>query len=358
MPVDLESAASSLSEQTKKLQIALYYTDDDDKAKKMVSGSFLDLYLIKGKFSSSNVYGAFVIFLNFVNLRVANVYSIISRSYEIAEIKTNQEWRTFEARLVEVVKKGDFDEVMTSKVNEILTKSMGMQEITQLSHLLDRDNGIAVNHNFQRFFSDVTGFQKLEFSVDYEKISSLSMELYSATSEKISNQKLNQKLQSKAEEANADAEENETDDPLSGKDVRLLVKGSLILSPIKGRNIAELAVGDIVMISVFDDEENSAEFLKAFNAYNEDGTIKPISGRIISVKHTTKYEIYAIVAKGVYVRIIEVENFIKVAMDPTHYEAQVVEDLRSNKTTIYIISGLAVLFLASILLLVFILFSF
>ena len=78
MPSDLDSAANSLSEQTKKLQIALYYTfGDEDKAKKMVNGTYLDLYVIKGKFSSSSVYGAFVVFLNASHMLcgVGSVYS-------------------------------------------------------------------------------------------------------------------------------------------------------------------------------------------------------------------------------------------------------------------------------------------
>ncbi|MCL2154865.1 MAG: hypothetical protein FWH53_04290, partial [Leptospirales bacterium] len=154
MPIDLESATSNLSEQTKRLQIALYYTfDDEDKAKRMINGSYFDLYLIKAKFSSSNVYGAFILFLNIPNLRVANIYSIISRSFEVADIKTNQDWHSFEGRLVEIVKKGDFDEEMTSNVKETLAKSLNMQEVDQLSKLLEQDNGIAINHNFQKFFS-------------------------------------------------------------------------------------------------------------------------------------------------------------------------------------------------------------
>jgi hypothetical protein len=194
MPVDLNSATSNLSDKTKKFQIALYYTSgDEEKARKMVSGAYLDLCIIKGKFNSSNAYGAFIIFLSIPELRVVNIYSIISRSFELADIKTNQDWRAFEERLVQIAKKDDYDEVMSANVNETLAKSINMHEIDQILQLIDQDNGIAVNHNFQRLFSDITGFQNVGFSVDYENSSSLAMEMQSVTSEKISNQKMKMK---------------------------------------------------------------------------------------------------------------------------------------------------------------------
>ncbi|MCL1864984.1 MAG: hypothetical protein FWF73_04155 [Spirochaetes bacterium] len=353
MPIDLESAASNLSEQTKRLQIALYYTSgDDEKAKKMINGTYLDLFLIKAKFSSSSVYGAFIIFLNIPNLRVENIYSIISRSFEIADIKTTQTWRNFEDRLVDTAKKGDFDEVMTAKVNEALAKSLNMQEIDQFSQLIDQDNGIAVSHNFQKFFSDVTGYQNVTFSVDYEKISSLSMELQSITSTKITNLK----IKNKKEDVNVEAIDD-SDDPLAGKDVRLLVRGALILSPIKGKDISELIIGDKVMISVIDKGEKAIELLKAFNAYNEENrTAKPIVGRIVSISHTTDFKIHAIVAKGIYVKIVEEENFIKVAMDSTYYGMQFANEEKAskkNKMTIYILTAIFLVLLAAVLLLLF-----
>ena len=54
MPESFESAVSTFSEQTKKLEIASHYTfGDTEKAKQMVSGTYKDLYAIKARFSSS-----------------------------------------------------------------------------------------------------------------------------------------------------------------------------------------------------------------------------------------------------------------------------------------------------------------
>ncbi len=353
MPSDLETAANTLSEQTKKLQIALYYTfGDDDKAKKMVNGTYLDLYVIKGKFSSSSLYGAFIVFLNTTYLRVASSYAMISKSFDVSDIKSNQDWRNFEKQLVEMSKKSGYDESMTSKIKDSMNKALTIQEITKFSKLIEQDDGIAVNHYFQKFISDVMGFQNVELSVDYEKISSISMELNSITSQKMSSAP--EPVKETPSEQNIIVEKLE--DPLEGKEVKLVLNGALILSPIKGKEIAELAIGDRIMISIIDKSPKANDLLKAFNALKEDGTAKPIAGRIVSIKHTTDYKIFAIVAKGIYLKIVEEEEFIKVAMDPAYYNTQSgteEEDSKKNRITMFILAGIFFILVAIITFFVF-----
>jgi len=337
MAGDLDTAASNLSEQTKKLQIALYYTyGDEEKAKQMINGSYLDLYVVKGKFSSSSVYGAFILFMNIPYLKLMNSYSIYSKSFEVSDIKTNQDWRNFEKDLINYSKKSGFDEGMTAKIKDSVNKALTIQEITKFSKLIENDDGIAINHNFQKFISDVTGFQNIELSVDYEKISSIAMELNSVTSTKIRSGDL---VKEKNNEEEVSIEK--IDDPLEGKEIKLMVNGALILSPIKGKDISTLTVGDRIMISVIDKSPRAIDLLKAFNAYGEEGVTKPIPGRIVSIKHDTVYKLFAIVAKGIFVKIVEEEDFIKVAMDPSFYNSKETEEevnTKKNKVTMIILS--------------------
>jgi len=109
------------------------------------------------------------------------------------------------------------------------------------------------------------------------------------------------------------------------------------------------------MVSVIDKSPKAADVLNAFNAYREDGSPKPIVGRIVSVKHAEDYKIFAIVAKGIYIRIVEEEDFIKVAMDPTYFNASPTEeaDTKKNRIMIFILAGVFVLLVAIILVFVF-----
>jgi hypothetical protein len=112
------------------------------------------------------------------------------------------------------------------------------------------------------------------------------------------------------------------------------------------------------MISIIDNDDKAVELLQAFNAYNEDGTTKPIAGRIVSITHTTGYEIYAIVAKGIYARIVEEESFIKVAMYSPNFGVKDDRDAKRNKLIIYILSLIFTLLLIAIFMLIVIIFKF
>ncbi len=352
MPGDLDSAASNLSEQTKKLQIALYYTlGDEDKAKKMINGSYLDLFIIKGKFSSSSVYGGFIVFLNVAHLRIVSSYALISRSFEVSDIKTNQDWRNFEKQLVEISKQSGYDEAMTSKMKDAMAKALTIQEVTKFAKLIEQDDGIATNHNFQKFITDVTGFQNIKLSVDYEKSNSITMELCSLTSTKMS--AAAESAREKIQEVEVKVETLE--DPLEGKEVKLILNGSLVLSPIKGKEISELIAGDRIMISIIDKSSKAVDVLKAFNAMKDDGSHKPIPGRIVSVKRAEYYTLFAIVAKGIYIKIVEEEDHIKVSMDPAYYNNSPTEeaDTKQNRMMIFVLGGVFFVLVAIILFFVF-----
>lgn len=319
MPNELEAAATNFSEQSKKHQIALYYTmGDQDKAKKMVTGGYTDLYVIKCIFSSSSVYGGLIVFLNPVLLKAVSGYITVTRSFDLVDVKTIKDWRTFERLLVESAKKGEHDEIFSNQIKDGLLKALSIQEISNFSKLLEQNNGIAVNRYMQKFISNVAGLQNVELKADFEQISSLAMELHSITSIKIQPDEL---AKGQAKEALPSVEVERTDDALAGKDVKLILNGAMILSPIKGKEISTLTAGDRIMISLVDKNPKTIDVAKAFNAYDSDKGIRPIPGRVVSIKLDGYYTIYAIIAKGIYIKIVEEETLIKVAMDPAHYQS-------------------------------------
>lgn len=109
------------------------------------------------------------------------------------------------------------------------------------------------------------------------------------------------------------------EDNIEGKEIKLMLNGALILSPIRGKEIGKLVLGDRIMISIIDKNPRAIDVAKAFGAYDSEGNIKPIPGRIVSIKRDEYLHLMAIVAKGIYMKIVEEEDNIKVAMDPAHY---------------------------------------
>jgi len=352
MSNELKKAASSFSEQSKKYQIAIYYTHgDEERARQMLAGSVQDLYVVKANFSSSSLNGAFVIFLESSYFKFIHGHVILLKTYELEDLKTTRDWRNFEKQLVEIGEKTDYDKAYSNKIAESLATAMTIQEITGICKKLDNDDSIAVNHDFQKIISTITGLQNIEITIDYEKISSLSMEIHSLTSHKIPPAEL-ARAGKRPDAEEKPVEVQKPDDPLAGKQVKLTLNGALILSPIKGIHISELKEGDRIMVSLVDKSPKAIDVAKAFDAYGEEGNIKPIPGRIVSISHRDFYTIYVIVAKGIYVKITEEEDNIKVALDPAYSAAQTEEspeETRKNSIKVVVL-GLVFLTLIAVVL--------
>ncbi|HOO72098.1 MAG TPA: hypothetical protein PK926_10085 [Spirochaetota bacterium] len=318
MADNLESAVNSLSEQTKKLEIASYYTHGDmDKAKKMISGAFKDIYAIKMRFSSS-IYGAALLFYNPTYSILYPPYLIVTPSFAVDDMRTTVSWRQFEQEITENLEKKEHDDVLVAHMRDELAMGLSLEFAAELKRLIESNDEIAINRHFMKLIQNRLGFQKLNITVDFESATSLEMELDSKSSKKLDPRELKKKEEEKSKSDEKGEGEETEEDPLAGKEIKLILQGSLILSPIKGKDIKELSVGERIMISIIDSNPKGIDVAKAFNAYDdEQQRIKPIPGRIISLRHlsTGGYKIFAIVAKGIYLKIVEEEESIKVAVE-------------------------------------------
>jgi hypothetical protein len=314
MPDNLETATDSLSDFTRKLEIATFYANgDEERAKQIVAGTLKDIYVIKGRFSSTTSFGAFIAFINSQYLTLNNVYPVISNSFELKDLKTFSDWTTFEKDITDFLNNNEHDDVLGRQFRNSFTLSVTLQFVTELKRLVNDRKDMDINRFFQQVIQTRMGLQSVNMVVDVEEISSVDMELHSITSSKMAEQPPPREkgLLEPEIEVESDVDDREV---LKGKDVRLLLRGSLILSPLSGREIGLLVVGDRLKISVLDRHEKALQVLKAFNAIDNDGAL-PIMGRIVHMKHRADggYTIYAVVAKGIYVRIEELEEGIKVA---------------------------------------------
>ena len=316
----LKSATQSLGEHTRKLEIATYYTHDDiEKAKQMVSGTYSDMYVIKAKLTSSTVYCAYVVFLNKVYQVVEHIELIVSNSYDIADMKTNIGWKVFEQEILTEKSKGLHDSVIVNSSLDSLAVGIDAQFVKEIIRLIENNEEISVNHSFKKLSIDKLGFQNVEITVDYDEISSLDMELFSKSSKKINLAEI-QKKEKDAQSEMKKVDNTEKEGPLAGREVKMLLKGSMILSPIKGKPISTLIQGDRVKVSIVDNDSRAIDVAKAFDAYDDEKKVfSPINGRVIFTEKDPSggYKLYIIVAKGIYLEIEEDEDGIKVAMDPS-----------------------------------------
>ncbi|MDY6969698.1 MAG: hypothetical protein SVR08_13715 [Spirochaetota bacterium] len=316
----LDIASNKLSEQTKKLNIASYYTHENEElAKEMLNGNYNDLFVIKVKFSASSLFGAFLLFFNFPFSTLQDLYVIVTSSFDVDDIKTDIGWRIFEKDIKENLTKDEHDKGYTLLLQEELTGSFTLQpgsnqRGSELKKQLELDDEIIIHRIFKKFIMDRMGFQNIHISVDYEAISSLDMELYSSSSKKIDPRELTKINKGEDEEVQIETDE---DVDIDKENAEMILQGSMILSPISGKPVSDIAIGDRIRIHL-EKNQKSVHVAKAFKAYEND-TIQPITGRVVSIRRQLSggYKIFSLIAKGIYVKIEEEEENIKVAIDET-----------------------------------------
>lgn len=343
MSEELDSAVNSLGEQTKKLNIALYYVNGDmAKAKQMVAGTYKDIYALKCNFTSSSLHGAFLIHYNYMSFKINNIFVAVGPSYTVQNIEAGDDWRVFEKEIQDYIDTGEQDDILGRSLRDKLTHSFSFLFIGDLNKYLKANNDISLNRMFQKVIQDSLGLQRVEANLLYQPISSLEMELFSTSARKLDQQIIDSQ-KTKEEETAPQPEEAEkpvSSEPKVGQDgVKLIIHCSLILSPIKGKDISKLLPGDRVKVNIVDNNPKAVTVAEAFNAY-KDNKFLPIIGRIKSIQQVpgSGYLIYAVIAKGIIAKIIEEEDNIRVAMDPAYTISSVEEaETKSNLPIIMIV---------------------
>lgn len=348
---NLNSAMNSLNEQSKKINIAMHYLSNDmEKSKLMVSGKLKDLIVIKGIFSSSSLYGAFILFFNYGYSMLTDCYFLVSKDYSISSIRTSQDWKTFEKEVTDFSNadnsrisydfKEKFETGFTGALGKEITKFLKVKDTTQVIHIL------------QRYISERSELKRTELALDFQSVSSLEMELDSMTSKKLDKkiiEKKKQDVEKKVEVPKTD----ENADPEVGKNgIKLIVKSTLVLSPIKGKHISNVKTGDRVMVSMVEKNNQTIQIARAFKAYDEEsGNMKAVPGRVMKIEYidTLGYKIFTIIAKGIIAEIVEEESNIKVALDPSMSLTEgTIEDDKKSNLAVPVIVGLVFAIIISI----------
>lgn len=353
MDPEIVETISKSPELTRKFHIALFYTNgDEDRAVKMLDGGNQDLYVIKGRFSSSTQNGLFLIFFNSFNFQILSTSEIMSPAFALRNVDPKLDWREFERQLVEHINKGDHDEVMRRTMKDKIIAAFSITFMKEVTKAIQNNDDIVLNRMFQRLMKDSLGLQNVDMEATFQPDSSLAMEIESLSSKKIDVESL---IKKKTQEAAT--EEKPSDGlarPVVGKDgIKLILKGGLILSPIKGKHISKLEVGDRVRVSLLESSPNAIKVAQAFNAY--DGKqFSPVNARMKLAYKTDKgYEFYAVIAKGILAHIIEEEDNIKVAMDPAFAVSESKEEVKKGGLSMPIIVAIIAAFIIIVSVLIF-----
>jgi hypothetical protein len=341
----------SSSESSREYKIACYYTNGDEtRARQMMAGDLKDICVIKAKFYSTTSTGAFIVFFNHLYLSLNSMYPVIAGSQSLHTLDPDADWVAFEEHLRDSVGRNEHDDVLCNHFKNVFISAFSLQFAGEIQKLIQAGDKEGLSKFFMLFVHDRLGFQRVKMNVSFEFISSLDMELNSLTSRKIIEFK--ERKDDKAEGEPHIELDGGDDEVLKEKEVKLVLAGSLILAPIKGRDIGLLIMGDRIKVKIVDRNPKAVHVAKAFNAYDEDG-FHPITGRIVSIRHRADggYKIFVLIAKGIFVMIGETEENIKVAVDMSFMEGrQQVGEI--PKISIAVIAALSIVLLSLVALMI------
>lgn len=288
---------ASLNDQTQLINKALKYTNGNiEKATQMAAGLLQDVAVVKCRIRCSKV-GAVYIFMNVEQKYIININSLITTYFEIYnKIRIFDAWKQFYNTFGDMAadlggltdESSSFTHYLTDAVEGYdLYEPARMQNIQALSELFQEI--------IDKYFSENTDCQ-----VEIEKTTSLILE--------------SEGIPMELPERESEEEEVLAPDEMKMREiesqVEFVVPGSVILSPVKGKNINEIKQGERIVIMLNGKDAISDRIARMFNAIAPDGKYLPVKARVKEKMNLSGggYALYALVARNVLVKIVEEEN--------------------------------------------------
>jgi len=327
----------TLGETTKQLEIALKYTNGDmEKAKSMVAKQFQDVEIVKAKYlSADNSFsGLFFAFFNMDKFYIAFIDFVQLKSSVVFEkVRIFDGWKVIYNDLLSFKSEPSVDEVVNLK--DYLIDSFIECD---LFAAIENKNLDELTRNLQnillKFFS-----QEVKVLVEIEPSSSLELELEGIEFEQPQMEETNNDESLKS----SDVDKDDSLEKEIEKDADHIIQGTLIVSPVKGKYLNDVAVGEKIMVRLTGGDPVTTKILTILKAKDEEGNVKPIKGRLKSKLPMEKggYTLYVLVAKSVLVKILEEEN-VKVLMEQSMLEK---DDTKTDTNLIVFIGAFVALVL-------------
>ncbi|HDP80301.1 MAG TPA: hypothetical protein ENN21_05600 [Spirochaetes bacterium] len=356
MNENLNAAIDSLSEQTTRMKIAMYYVNGDmEKAREMLSGSYRDLYVLKGTFYSASLNGAFIVFYNCMYNKHHDSHMVIIPTFMTKHLDTAVDWKLFEKELLEVQAQPEYSSALSASLKSKLNENFNAGFLKELTRFIENNNTITIERNFQKLIQYAMSLQRMDLKIDFQPLSSLDMELYSVTAHKTDPAGL--AMQSQEGEKKEEPKSDTGGEVVEGRDgVKLVLAASVILAPIKGKDISALEPGDRIKVNIIDKNPKAITIAQALDAY-VDGKLKPVTARIKTISHEPGkgFTIHAIIAKGIVVKVAEEETNIKVQMDSTYELSRSAAESEKSSVMPIVIAFAALLAVVGIVLALFLL---
>ena len=265
-------------------------------------------YFLKGRFKSAatNLYGLFLVIYN--HQKMMESFHLVATSYSsIYDLEPHQEWNRFETMITDHRWKGSYNTSMTTSLTSIL------EAISKEPRQREELYGLISNYNYQRI--DVIFFDLFNRMIR-DKNSVLETGIQEATIEEV------QQARDAAKEKH---NEKENKPIISARNFHveegaIIVKSSLVLSPVRGKQLYELKIGDRIMMKLDPETQQGAYYIEMYKLRTPEGKLKGIPGEVIDIRSESKdmpVDVLARVDDHLYAQAIEEDRHVRVCLhDP------------------------------------------
>jgi len=263
-------------------------------------------FFVKGRFKAGtqNLFGILSIQFD-QNGDILNNNIVITSFSDIYNISTDESWKKFEDTVTQYKWKGTYNTSLTNSLQAQLEKlkqdtSYNEQLFSFVSTADDSGVSISIYDLLNRILHD----KQLLLDTRIEKV---SRDIVIET-----------KMKKNTEEAENKAETARTASFAYGKDAQV-ISASPILSPVKGKPIYDLRIGDRIMIKPDASNQTAQHFIELYHL-RLDNRVKPVPAEIVDIKaesKTSPIEIICRINQSYYAKCFEDERQVKLRIyDP------------------------------------------
>lgn len=280
-----------------------------------------NILIVKGRFKSgtNNLYGLFLLIFN--NMKRLETHHVIVSSYsDMYDYEPHISWEKYEEHIVDKKWKGNYNNSMTASLMDSFTKLS--EEHKALKMLFE----YIYNYDYDQM--DVVLYDLIN-RIIHDKNLIMETIIQEVTTQEF------RKVKEDRGKASKDEENEDKPEETDRQAVILQVKP--IVSPVKGKPIYELKIGDRIMVRIIPSSSRENYYIDLYNI-REEKTIKPIPATVIDIKSTTgknnPVEILAEINPGVYGLFIEDEKQVKLKLfDPKTDDT--LDNTKGQKHTVY-----------------------
>jgi hypothetical protein len=234
-------------------------------------------YFLKGRFKSSaiNLYGIFLVVFNPQKMMETH-NAVVSTFSNLFDFEPHLEWTVFEDKITEFRWKGNCNTNMTSAIINIF------ETINKDPRLRDEMYGMISSYNYSQM--EVTLFDHFN-RIIRDKNAILETSIQEASLEEVT----------KIRESRTKTHEDKTQKPEAApaydfevEEGSTVIPTSLVLSPVRGKLLYELKIGDKIMLRFNPKSEIGNFYNEYFNLKTPEGKIKAVPGEVIDIKSDAK----------------------------------------------------------------------